>query len=136
MKELFDEIKKETNLNVYPLTTVSRRIPDYHSRLIIEYQNHLEKYTKSLAKLEKVNVQNHLRNVMGETDINLMSIFKTKEEKENVLRYHYPEVDALALEVSLIKNDIQLIEKMIDFLKMLQNNIRSIIDYEKFRGGE
>lgn len=136
MKELFDEIKKETNLNVYPLATVSRRIPDYHSRLIIEYQNHLEKYTKSLAKLEKANVQNHLRNVMGETDINLMSIFKTKEEKENVLRYHYPEVDALALEVSLIKNDIQLIEKMIDFLKMLQNNIRSIIDYEKFRGGE
>lgn len=129
-------IKDLTDLNKNDIVLVSKRIPAIHSKLIEDYQESVDLYMADLRSYEKAVLQMQRRNILGETDVNLMSIFKTKEDREVAIRYSEEKIEALWENVCKSKNDTNTIEKAIDFLKSLQNNIRTIFELEKFRAGK
>jgi len=136
MTILFDEIKENTNLNKHDIIVVLKRCSEYHSRLITDYQSTLEVLRNKTNDYEKKFHKTQLKNLMGETDFNLLTTFKTKEEKEMAIRYSSQELETFFLDMQSSKDELSSIEKMIEYLKATSNNIRTIIDYEKFRSGK
>lgn len=136
MKAFFDEIREQTNLNKFDIVYVLKKAVEYHSRLIIDYQNILEELRIKTNIFERSFHKTQLKNIMGETELNLLTTFKTKEEKEIAIRYSTNELEDLYMNMNKSKDDLSMIEKMIEYLKTTQNNIRTIIDYEKFRSGK
>ena len=73
---------------------------------------------------------------MSETDTNLYTIFKAKEEKEVQIRYSAEEIENKYDEMCFCKNKVESIEKIVEYLKAVSNNCRTILEYEKFRAGK
>ena len=131
-----EEIKEQTDLKKWDILAVSSRIPDLHATMIHQYQRVLEVYTYATRIYEKMVIKSQIENHTGETTLNLNSLFKTKEDREHAIRYTNEQIEDIYVEMKVCKDELGKTEKTIEFLKLLQSNIRTIVEYEKFRGGK
>ena len=136
LKDFNKEIVEGTNIKVHGILEVIKNALHYHSKIVQEYQLHLEAYTTARNQYAKLLSKETLRNVMSETDINLYTIFKAKEEKEVQVRYSAEAIENKYDEMCLCKNRVETIEKIVEYLKAVSNNCRTILEYEKFRAGK
>ena len=131
----FNEIKKVTDLNKNDIVKVLREIPVIHSKLIFEYQDNVLKYSKLQNEYEKLMIKKQISCFQGETNLNIGTIFKNKEDKEIASRLLEKEIDVAYINALEVKSNLNIIDKAIDYVKKLQDNIKTILEYEKFRAG-
>jgi len=132
----FKKIRAETDLESNDILVVSRRIPLIHSKLIEEYGITSRDYIRQerLYKKEFKKVLDAQLN--GEENIDVFATLKNKEDREIYLNEINDNISIELEKLNKLKRDIKEIEKCIEYLKLLQNNIRTIVEYEKFRGGK
>lgn len=132
----FREIMDQTDLTKTDLLVVARSIPMLHSKLIEDYSIKSREYIAQewLYKKEYKKVLDAQLN--NEENIDVFSTLKNKEDREIYLNEINDNISIELKRVNDIKRDIKEIERCIEYLKLLQNNIRTIVEYEKFRGGK
>lgn len=135
MKEFLLEIKKETDLNQNDITSVLRKIPTFHSKLLEEYSEKLSECRRKEVEHDKVYKTIIEDAIRGETKLNVFSYFKTKEDREFWLRMANDKIIELNQKIKSLRDDLEFIEQLIKYLKDVKENIRILLDYQKFKSG-
>ncbi len=132
---MYEELKKVTDLTIEDSVDVLRKIPILLSVQIEGFCNVAMKISET-KRMYDFAYKNMLEYYIKDSDIDVYKVFKVMEDREVYMVQNTKPVKDLADELSEQKTESKLIEQNISYLKTLQTNIRTILDYEQFRAGK
>jgi len=134
MKEFITKIYEETDLQRNDITKVSKKIPSIYSKIIGMTDGIMESCIILQRKYnEKLKERYDFYKDESEEDI--FSAFTSKSERDFYIKNSEKELMDLNDSINKLKNKLDNCERLIKYLKDLQQNISNIIQYEKFRMG-
>lgn len=134
MRDIFKMIQKETDLQKNDLIKVSKKIPIFYTNTIGELDIELKKHNDLQFDFEK-EMKKQIELCLHDKHFNVFSALKTKEDRDIYVLNSNDRLIEIRKSIAECKAKMTAMENILNYLKQLQTNINTIVQFEKFRSG-
>lgn len=134
--ELLMRLFEETDTRKKDFIGILKKIPYYHSSLIMLFQRYATNLKEMKTKYDVTKKARLDYYISPTTDMDIFSLFKTKEDRDLYVNNSIDDLVEINNEIQKIKSDVDMIENAIRYLSETNRTVRTILEYEKFRAGK
>jgi hypothetical protein len=127
-------IQKDTDLQKNDIIKVSKKIPIFYTNTLGELDIELKKHNDLQFEFEK-EMKKQIDICLHDKDFNLFTALKTKEDRDIFLLNSSENIMRIRKSIAECKAKMTAMENILNYLKQLQTNINTIVQFEKFRSG-